>query len=217
MQYTQLLLASQSPRRRAMITWLGLTVQIVSSDIDERPKKAETPRSMATRLALAKARAVKIDNQGAWVLAADTIVDLVNRPLGKPKDRAEARSILWQLRQQHHNVHSGIALYNPSSGESIVRRVTTEVEMRDYTPAEIEAYVASGDPMDKAGAYAIQNAGFHPVTRVDRCYANVVGFPLCAVASLLQEWNVTLSVTIPELCANHFGYNCPLIDEGIRL
>lgn len=217
MQHAQVLLASQSPRRREMITWLGLDVQLISANIDERPRPGETPQTMATRLALAKARAVETGQNPTWVLAADTIVDLDNRPLGKPIDRAEAQSMLWQLRQRPHHVHTGIALYAPASKTHIVRRVTTSVEMRPYTRSEVALYVASDDPMDKAGAYAIQNTAFHPVAHIDRCYANVVGLPLCAVASLLREWYITVRVPIPELCAEHFGYACPAIDEGTRL
>lgn len=216
-QNPSLLLASQSPRRREMITWLGLVAQTATADIDESPLPDERPKTMAVRLATAKARAVQVEGSTMWILAADTIVDLARRPLGKPHDQGEARSMLWQLRQQPHDVHTGVALYNPTSGASTVRCVTTHIVMRDYTINEIQTYVASGDPMDKAGAYAIQNTVFHPVSRVDRCYANVVGFPFCAVANLLREWNVRLDVNFPALCADHFGYACPAIDEGMRL
>ena len=200
-----------------MITWLDLAAQTATADIDESPYPDETPTTMATRLASTKARTVQVEDPTLWVLAADTIVDLAHRPLGKPQDKSEARSMLWQLRQHPHAVHTGIALYNPATGESIVRRVTTTVIMRDYTINEIQAYVASGDPMDKAGAYAIQNGDFTPVAHLDRCYANVVGFPFCAVAALLRTWGTVVSVTIPELCAHHFGYACPAIDEGTQI
>ena len=212
-----LLLASQSPRRREMITWLGLVAQTTTTDIDETPQPGEMPATLATRLARAKARAAQGNVPMQWILAADTIVDLAHRPLGKPQDQDEARSMLWQLRPRPHAVHTGVALYNPASGESLVRCVTTRVMMRDYTINEIQAYVDSGDPMDKAGAYAIQNSTFHPVSSVERCYANVVGFPFCAIASLLRAWKVAVDTTIPELCARHFGYACPAIDEGTRL
>jgi len=113
-------------------------------------------------------------------------------------------------------VHTGVALYNPVKNTKIARCVTTTVWMRPYTNAEIKAYVASQDPMDKAGAYAIQHAGFHPVTRVERCYANVVGFPLCAVVALLEEWGLSLTINVMHLCLEHFGYQCPAPDKGIR-
>lgn len=200
-----------------MITWLRLVAQTTSADVDESTRPGETPVAQAARLALQKARAAHLYSQTTWVLAADTIVDLAGCSLGKPGNAAEARAMLWQLRQRPHAVHTGVALIDPASGRHTVRRVTTGVEMRDYTIDEIRTYVATGDPMDKAGAYAIQNPVFAPVSHVDRCYANVVGFPLCAVAGLLRAWHVTLDINIPELCLRHFGYACPAIDEGTSL
>lgn len=217
MEFAQLLLVSQSPRRREMIAWLNLPVSIVSADIDEYPQEAESPLDMTARLARAKAHAVTVSPKGAWILAADTVVDLDNVPLGKPRDPAEARAMLQQLRTRPHAVHTTVTLYNPYTPQDIARYVTTEVEMRAYTDAEIEAYIISNDPMDKAGAYAIQNLDFHPVTRINRCYTNVVGLPLCAVSALLKEWDFFPSANMPVLCRAHFDYECPAVDIGVRL
>lgn len=216
MPTTRLLLASQSPRRREMITWLDLSVRATSAEIDEQPQDGETPAAMTVRLALSKAHMVAPSVTDVWILAADTIVDLNNMPLGKPKTPSEARAMLQQLREQPHHVHTGLAIRDPSEARTSARWVTTDIHMRTYTDTEIEAYVASNDPMDKAGAYAIQNPDFHPVSRVDRCYANVVGLPLCAVATLLQEWGLAISVNIPDVCFTHFGYRCPNVDVGTR-
>ncbi len=217
MPFSQLLLVSQSPRRREMIAWLNLPVTIASADIDESPQDGESPLGMTVRLARAKARAVTAHPNGAWILAADTVVDLDNVPLGKPRDPAEARAMLQQLRARPHAVHTTVTLYNPQTHQDIARYVTTEVEMRAYTDAEIEAYIKSNDPMDKAGAYAIQNTGFNPVARINRCYTNVVGLPLCAVSALLKEWDFLPSANMPVLCRAHFDYQCPAVDIGIRL
>jgi septum formation protein len=216
MSITYLLLASQSPRRREMVTWLNLPVHVTSAEIDEQPKSGESPAAMSVRLALAKAQMIKPSSADVWVLAADTIVDLESKPLGKPKTLAEARAMLQQLREQPHRVHTGIAIHLPSEACSSIRCVTTEVQMRGYTDAEIETYIATNDPMDKAGAYAIQHPEFHPVLRVDRCFANVVGLPLCAVATLLREWGLIVPINISDLCFTHFSYRCPNIDNGIR-
>jgi len=200
-----------------MIAWFNLPVSIVSADIDESPQNGESPLGMTVRLARAKAHAVTAHPNEAWILAADTVVDLDNVPLGKPRDPAEARAMLQQLRARPHAVHTTVTLYNPQTHQDIARYVTTEVEMRAYTDAEIEAYIKSNDPMDKAGAYAIQNTGFNPVARINRCYTNVVGLPLCAVSALLKEWDFLPSANMPVLCRAHFDYQCPAVDIGIRL
>lgn len=208
-------LASQSPRRREMITWLGLPVQTTAADVDESPLAGERPDAQAARLAGQKAHRVAAAHP-AWVLAADTIVDLEHTALGKPRTPAEATAMLRRLRGRVHAVHTGVALFTPENG-CVLRRVTSFVEMRPYTDAEIAAYVAGGDPLDKAGAYAIQHPGFAPAAAVDRCYANVVGLPLCAVVALLAEHGVVLELSVPALCQHYFNYHCPAPDKGTRL
>jgi MAF protein len=215
--FTQLLLTSQSPRRREMLAWLGLPAGLTHADVDETPHNGELPSAIAVRLAIAKVQAVVSSNNSVWILGADTVVDLNGVSLGKPADPAEACAMLRQLRERSHAVHTGVALYHLGTRQVCTRRVTSLVRMRAYTDAEIEAYVCSRDPMDKAGAYAIQNSIFRPVTHVDRCYANVVGFPLCAIAALLEAWGLALTVDIPTLCLEHFDYRCPGPDVGISL
>jgi MAF protein len=207
-----------------MLNWLGITFRITQTETDETPRPGENPAALAARLARRKAAAAQAAQPGALILTADTVVDLDGRSLGKPADAAEAQQMLAQLREAEHRVHSGVALTGPEIGPKIgpgaaprVRRVTTEVRMRPYTDREIAAYVATGDPMDKAGAYAIQHRAFAPVERVNVCYANVVGLPLCAVARLLRTAGWPVAVDIPQLCYLHFGYACPNPDEGVRV
>ncbi len=215
--FQHLLLASQSPRRRMMIAWLGIAVSTTATQIDERTLLDETPRNQAMRLAVAKARAIPSAPE-TWILAADTMVDLEGQALGKPKNIADAIHTLHQLRSRPHQVHTGIALFVPETNTLFTRLVTTSVQMRPYTDAEISAYVATGDPMDKAGAYAVQHPQFRPVAHLARCYANVVGFPLCAIVTLLREMGADLvAVDIPALCQKHFNYVCPASDEGACL
>jgi MAF protein len=197
-----------------MVGWLEIPVDAARVDIDEQPRPDESPSMLAARLALEKSQSLDELPSQAWIIAADTTVDLGGRSLGKPQNPAEAERMLRQLRDRPHEVHTGVALYIPQTQETTVRRVTTRVWMRPYTEVEIAAYVASGDPMDKAGAYAIQNSAFDPVAKVARCYANVVGFPLCAVAALMRASGSALTVDIPELCRRHFGYRCPQPDRG---
>ena len=197
-----------------MVDWLKIPVDAKGVHIDERPHLDEHPAPLAARLALEKSQALDAPPSKAWIIAADTTVDLGGRSLGKPRDPAEAERMLRQLLDRPHEVHTGVALHIPQTQETTVRRVTTQVWMRPYADAEIAAYVASGDPMDKAGAYAIQNSAFAPVMKVARCYANVVGFPLCAVAALMRAGGYILKVDIPVLCRRHFDYHCPQQDRG---
>jgi len=200
-----------------MLAWLGLPARLTHADVDETPGNDEHPSTTATRLAVAKVHAATPTDDEVWIVGADTVVDLNGVSLGKPADTAEARAMLRQLRERSHAVHTGVALYHPRTQRLCTRRVTSTVHMRAYTDAEIEAYVRSRDPLDKAGAYAIQNSAFRPVVHVDRCYANVVGFPLCAIVALLQAWGLALDITIPALCLAHFDYRCPGPDIGISL
>ena len=201
--------------------WLGIPVATTQVELDETPLPGEVPVHLATRLARMKAQAAIAGRPDTLVLTADTVVDFERESLGKPADAAEAREMLLRLRDGGHQVHTGVALTCSGrpcpDGETRVRRVTTDVAMRPYTDAEIETYIATGDPMDKAGAYAIQHPEFHPVDRIQVCYANVVGLPLCAVVGLLQQAGWTLSIDVPVLCYLHFGYRCPGPDAGVEV
>lgn len=206
-----LILASQSPRRKEMLAWLELPFVANAAHVDETPYAAEKPEALVVRLAQTKARAVQADGL-SWVLGADTIVVLDEAVLGKPRDTEEAREMLSALHGRDHKVLSALTLRH---GPHLMTRVVhAQVWMREYTVQEIEAYIASGDPFDKAGAYAIQHPAFRPVSRVEVCYAAVVGFPLCALRVLLQKAGFSLNVSMPEMCFHHFGYVCPHIDEG---
>jgi len=199
-----------------MMEWLGIPIATNQVELDETPLPGEVPAHLATRLARMKAQAAITARPDTLVLTADTVVDFDCESLGKPADAAEAREMLLRLREGGHQVHTGVALACPG-GRTHVRRVTTDVAMRPYTDSEIEAYIATGDPLDKAGAYAIQHQEFHPVDRVQVCYANVVGLPLCAVARLLHDAGWTFSVNVPALCYLHFGYRCPGPDAGVEV
>ena len=200
-----------------MLSWLELPVELTHADVDETPNDGEPPSTTAIRLAVAKVHTVEPTDDDIWILGADTVVDLNGIALGKPADPAEACTMLRRLRERSHAVHTGVALYHPQTRQVRTRLVTSTVLMRAYTDDEIKAYVHTRDPMDKAGAYAIQNSAFRPVAHVDRCYANVVGFPLCAIAALLEACDLVLTIDIPALCLAHFDYVCPEIDIGIGL
>lgn len=156
------------------------------SAVDEDLATPDAPAKRARDLALAKARVVAARHPHSLVLAADTLIAFRGRLLGKPSDAAEAAEMLRALRGKRHRVITGVAVVVAARRLELLASEETRVLMRRYTDDEIAAYVASGDPMDKAAAYAIQNRGFHPVQMVDICYSNVMGLPLCATVELLQ-------------------------------
>ena len=186
-----LILASASPRRRQHLLALGLDFEAVSPPEDEPLDAAEAPAQAAGRLALAKAQAVSRSHPGRVVIAADTIVVHDGAVLGKPRDESGARSMLQRLRGQEHGVITALAVI--SGGRAAVSHVETAVTMRRYSDGEIEEYIAGGDAMDKAGAYGVQHPLFRPAQRVEGCYLNVVGLPLCELAGMLREAGVSIT------------------------
>jgi septum formation protein len=185
-----LILASGSPRRHQLLSCLGLPFRVVVPDVDEDVPSAAnlTPEEMAEALAAAKALSVAQHEGQGLVLAADTLVVDGETILGKPRDADEAAAMLRRLRDREHRVITGLALVDAARPDlRIVDHVTTMVRMRPYSEEEIAAYIARGEPFDKAGAYAIQDEQFRPVASYDGCYCNVVGLPLRAVVRLLRE------------------------------
>jgi nucleoside triphosphate pyrophosphatase len=213
---THFLLASGSPRRRELLALLNLPFGTASADVDESPQQGEPPAQMVARLAQAKAWAVA---RAAWqpdaalVIAADTTVSLEGDPLGKPADEADAVRMLRALRGRTHQVHTAIMLLDTHTHHEHSDLATTDVPMRNYGEDEIAAYIATGDPLDKAGAYAIQHAGFHPVARMHGCFANVMGLPLCHLARTLRAAGIEPPANVPSACQSHISYPCPVFAD----
>jgi MAF protein len=215
-----ILLASGSPRRRELIALLGLPYETTPANVDETPRSGEEATSMVVRLSRAKvdsARAtIRLFDRPTTrpiLLAADTTVSLDGEILAKPADAVEARSMLTRLRGRSHHVYTAITLIDLETGEQITDLATTEVPMRDYSDAEVEAYIATGDSLDKAGGYAIQHGGFNPVAKMNGCYANVVGLPLCHVARSLRALGVEPPTDVPAACQTHLKYECPVFEQ----
>jgi septum formation protein len=213
----RILLASASPRRRELIKLFGLPVETTAADIDEVPLPNERADEMALRLSVEKARAVALhlrypQSAVRILLASDTVVSLNGMPLGKPRDAAEARSMLRRLRSRTHQVYTGIALIDTNTDRLVTDLAGSNVQIRAYSDAEIEAYIASGDPFDKAGAYAIQHASFHPADHFDHCFANVMGLPLCHVVRALRQLGVEPLNDVPTACQTHLDYVCPVFE-----
>jgi septum formation protein len=186
-----LCLASGSPRRRQLLGGFGLPFEVAPADVDEAPHAGEAPPALALRLAETKALHVARARPEATVIAADTVVSLGRELYGKPADPDDARRMLGELAGRAHRVTTGVAV---ARGDRVWSgTLSSRVRMQPWGPDDIDAYVRSGDPLDKAGAYAIQNEQFMPVARLVGCRCNVVGFPLGLVAALLAEAGLDVS------------------------
>lgn len=181
----RLVLASASPRRRDLLQGLRLAFEVRSSEIDESLLVDELPEDHVLRLARSKARALALP--GELVLAADTIVVLDGLILGKPADPAEAEQMLRQLAGRKHEVYSGVALHEPGSSATVSAAERSEVRIAALSDEEIRWYVSTGEPLDKAGSYAIQGLGALFVEAIIGNYTNVVGLPLPLTRSLFQQ------------------------------
>ena len=185
----EFILASSSPRRRDLLASLGIEFRVVQPAIDESRRPGEAPADYVRRLSMEKAEAVAEALAGpAVILAADTAVIDGDDILDKPADAADARRILRRLRGQEHRVCTAITLYRLAQPpRQLTRLACTRVFMRAYSDEEVAAYIATGDPFDKAGSYAIQHPDFAPVDHIEGSYSNVVGLPLETLREALQE------------------------------
>jgi len=181
-----LILASSSPRRRELLREAGIPIEVHAAKIREERIVGEAPAEYASRLAQEKARAVAREFPGQYVLGADTIVVVGDQVLEKPRDAEDAARMLRLLSGREHQVTTGVSLIDPG-GNIDTRSSTAYVHFRKLKDDEIHRYVASGEPMDKAGAYAIQGGAARWIERVDGEYSNVVGLPLSLVKEMLRD------------------------------
>ena len=211
----QLYLASNSPRRKELLTLIKWEYNLLLAQVDETPRSDEDGNQYVRRISTSKALNAR-DKTGVTgvIIAADTaVIDrrADGKPviLGKPASPIEAAAMLRQLRGHVHQVLTAVSILPPGDGTMLVDICTTDVPMRDYSEQEIQAYVSTGDPLDKAGAYAIQHAGFHPVEKLDGCFANVMGLPLCHLTRSLAYLGFSPQVNVPQTCQAAIGYDCP--------
>ena len=189
MKKPKLILASQSPRRRVLLKQIGLSFTIQPSHVKEDLLDHESPEHNAKRIALRKAEEIARNSRSGIVIGADTIVVLGKKILGKPRTPAEARRMLKILSVRMHTVYTAFALVDAATGRKSVDIERTKVWFRPLSSREITEYVASGSPMDKAGAYGIQDDyGAVFVRRIEGCFYNVVGFPLTKFYTTLQDF-----------------------------
>lgn len=205
---SMIVLASASPRRYQILSRLGMDFDTAPNDAEESVSgRDQEPFNAAVERALIKARASAIPRESGTILGADTVVDLDGQVLGKPVDDDDAWRMLRALRNREHRVITGIALIDAATGDERTAYRTSRVLMRDYSDDEIESYIASGDPFDKAGAYAVQHERFAPAAEVRGCYLNVVGLPVCTLLKEAERFGLRLKIspTLPWAGLSH----CP--------
>ncbi|ADL07504.1 Maf family protein [Thermosediminibacter oceani] len=186
----KLILASASPRRRELLAQLGLDFKVIPSGIDETSLTAGPPELVAVRLAEQKAADVAMRAGEGIVIGADTIVVVDDSILGKPKDENDARKMLTRLSGRWHRVYTGIAVIHTASGGKISDYEESRVKFKKLSPREIENYIKTGEPMDKAGGYGIQGKGALLVEKIEGCYYNIVGLPLFKLGAMLSHFGV---------------------------
>lgn len=193
---SRLILASKSPRRYELLRQVGLDFEVVPSRIEEDFVKEESPKKHVLRLAEAKALDVGSQYPDRWVIAADTVVYADHSILGKPKDRQEAMEMLRRLSGKEHWVLTGFSVHHLEKGKGDCEAVQTAVKVKRLSPVEIEWYIQTGEPLDKAGGYAIQGIGSFMIESIRGSYTNVVGLPLCELIQMLSRLG---ALTISDL------------------
>jgi septum formation protein len=187
-----IILASSSPRRRELLHTLGMPFTVMTSDVDETVSPALPPAEVVEQLSLRKAREVAGKVNAGVVIGSDTVVVLDGKILGKPASAADAFAMLSALQGREHTVYSGVAMIDAESMRTEVAHSSTDVKIRSLTASEINAYIATGEPMDKAGSYAIQGIGATIVERIVGDYFTVVGLPLNLTAQMLTRFGIRL-------------------------
>jgi len=196
---SSLILASKSPRRRSLLEQAGLEFSVIPSNFKENSLSLSSPESYVRRLAEAKAKDISQKYPDSWIIGADTIVFIDNAMLGKPGTRPEAREMLRRLSGKTHQVLTGYCICCQAMDRLFSETIITDVCFKELTKLQIDWYIDSGEPFDKAGAYAIQGIGTFLVKRIHGSYTNVVGLPICEVLEfLLNEGVVELTTETPE-------------------
>jgi septum formation protein len=191
-QNHRIILASSSPRRKELLAGLGLKFSVIPSDVSEELEKTYSPEEMVKELAHRKAEAVARQVDQGLIIGSDTIVVLDGEVLGKPRDKAEAFSMLTRLQGREHEVFSGVSIVDARTYEYETGFQSTKVHMRSLSDREITLYIATEEPMDKAGSYAIQGIGATLVERINGDYFTVVGLPLALTAQYLRNFGVDI-------------------------
>ncbi len=186
----KIILASKSPRRKILLEQIGINIEILPSDIDEKKVSVKNPVAYAQELAELKAGSVAASYPDKWIIGADTIVVLQNKIMGKPESKAEAISMLNSLNNREHDVITAFCICNHKKGFMVTESITTRVYFKNMEREEINWYADTHEPFDKAGGYGIQGIGSFIVKKITGSYSNVVGLPVCEVVEALKKLNL---------------------------
>ena len=189
----KIILASGSPRRKKILEQIGLKFSVEKSNYEEKRIADSTPSQIVEFLSLEKANLLAVKYEDAIIIGADTLVVLNGEILGKPKSEEDAGEMLRKLRNKTHTVVTGFTVLDTKSGRSVTKHVETKVKFKDLSEMEISAYVETGEPMDKAGGYGIQDKGGLFIEEMDGDYFNIVGLPLFAVSETLREFGIDIT------------------------
>ncbi|MDD5702971.1 MAG: Maf family protein [Dehalococcoidales bacterium] len=192
MNSRQIILASASPRRQELLEKTGLTFTVDPADYEEKLDPSLNPQDLAASISQGKARAAAAKHADAIIIAADTFGVLRGKLLGKPHTAGEARKMLRAISGKSHLVITGLTILDSATGKSITRTATTRVYIKKLSPQEIDSYIKTGEPLDKAGAYGIQGKGALIVEKIAGDYYNVVGLPLQTLSEGLKEMGINL-------------------------
>ena len=215
------ILASLSPRRQELLQLCGYPFDVQAVTVNEASITHPDPILNCVQTAQLKANAlvqsIKADPPPeAIVIAADTIVAVDGQMLGKPGNEKEAQKMLSLLRNRTHEVHTGVSVIDLVSGQELHGYHTAEVTMRAYSDQEISKYIATGDPLDKAGAYAIQHEQFKPVSQLHGCFLGVMGLSICQLLQMLTQFEIPMIANMVALQQAHQQYPCPIYDKIAR-
>lgn len=203
-----IVLASQSPRRIELLGWLDVTFRTTSSEFDESQIRHPRSRQLTRLLAEAKAEAVTVDNQGAIIIGSDAVVDFQGQTFEKPKTKEQQREMLNVQFGQNARVYSSVCIINTLTGEKVIKSRTTAYEIVQPPREKLEAYVESGQGMDKAGGFGNQDENGLFLGSLHGCYTNLLGFPLCDVAKILKSMNVPITVNVQAIVRQKTNKNC---------
>ena len=204
-----LVLASASPRRRQLLAGLGLGFQVLPTGMAEDTCAGESPEAMTARLSHVKAQAAAGRVDDGYILAADSTVVLNGESLAKPEDADDARRMLRLLRGASHRVTTGVTIIDAASGRTLTDTMTSDITLRDFSDNELEAYVLSGAPLDKAGGYGVQDQSLRPAESWDGCYSNIVGLPLCLAEQMLEQLGCDTTYWKTSPAPRECGPICP--------
>lgn len=208
----RLILASASPRRKEILSLLDLPFETRPGTFIEPKRTGQGVFDYVLDLAKAKGRHVKVE-EGELILSADTLVHLKGQILGKPASDEEAHQTLAALRGYDHEVYTALFLRDVSTGKACQTVCKTTVTMRDWSMTEVQTYIYTGSYRDKAGGYAIQDDVFHPVSKIEGCYANVMGLPLCHLRGMLEAFGLNSAVNSAEACQAYTQSTCDIYSE----